>query len=603
MNRKARIIVWLFGLCSLLGLMAPLRANAQTQNFTIQSFEADYYISASNNKTSQLRVEETILAQFPEYDQNHGILRAVPKSYQGHTVSLNVEKVTNERGENYPFSTSTQKGNLVLKIGEQNKYVHGLTTYKVRYSLRNVINFQQGGDEFYWDVNGDEWQQTVQAATARFHVPTGLGERFQAKQRCLSGSYGSQSSNCTISRTSNQQGEQLVTVQATNLQPHQTLTFVTSFDKGTFTQGPEISQERRWRTIKQILSAGAIIIPPLAIGIIMHRRWRAYGDDPSGRGVIIPQYQPPKELNVLSSGFILNESINSHTMSALIIELAVKRYITIYETEQKQFLRNKKSYELGLEADPKALSGAQLDLVYALFGIAAGKGARVRLSDLKNKLYKEVTSTDNKLAEELSNQGYFRTNPKKVGAKYFIAGLGLTIVGIALTGAFSRIIWPVGIGVLLSGIVAFIFSRIMPARSEKGVTTKEYLLGLRDYMKLAEADRIKFLQSLKGAERLQADPQDKLAKIKLFESLLPYAVLFGIEKSWAKQFENLYTQPPQWYQGNFATFQMSNLTSSIGGMTQASSVAFSAPSSSSGSGFGGGGFAGGGGGGGGGGGW
>jgi uncharacterized membrane protein YgcG len=89
----------------------------------------------------------------------------------------------------------------------------------------------------------------------------------------------------------------------------------------------------------------------------------------------------------------------------------------------------------------------------------------------------------------------------------------------------------------------------------------------------------------------------------LFESLLPYAMLFSLEKDWAKQFQDVYTQPPDWYNGNWAAFNAGYLVSSISNFNSVSAVTFTSPSSSGSSGFGGGGFSGGGGGGGGGGGW
>jgi uncharacterized membrane protein len=90
--------------------------------------------------------------------------------------------------------------------------------------------------------------------------------------------------------------------------------------------------------------------------------------------------------------------------------------------------------------------------------------------------------------------------------------------------------------------------------------------------------------------------------VNLFEKLLPYAVIFGVEKDWAKQFDNIYKQPPAWYQGNWSTFNTYMLASHISSATSSFNASFSPPSSSSSSGFSGGG-AGGGGGGGGGGGW
>ncbi|HZP55534.1 MAG TPA: hypothetical protein VFB03_02060, partial [Candidatus Saccharimonadales bacterium] len=159
---------------------------------------------------------------------------------------------------------------------------------------------------------------------------------------------------------------------------------------------------------------------------------------------------------------------------------------------------------------------------------------------------------------------------------------------------------PPGIGLIISGLITILFSKIMPARSQLGVDTHDHLLGLKDYIKLAEADRLKFLQSPEGAEKIEAgtyDPKDPKMQVKLFESLLPYAMLFGIEKDWAKQFADIYKSPPDWYQGNWATFNAAYLASSVGGFSSASNAAFSAPSG------GGAGGAGGGGGGGGGGGW
>lgn len=145
------------------------------------------------------------------------------------------------------------------------------------------------------------------------------------------------------------------------------------------------------------------------------------------------------------------------------------------------------------------------------------------------------------------------------------------------------------------------FAGQMPARTKQGVEARDYLLGLKDYIGLAEAERIKFLQSPEGVKQY-GDPAKPAAKIKLFEALLPYAMLFGMEKDWAKQFEHLYKQPPSWYSGT-RPFSTAHLASSIGDMSGQASRAFSPPSSSGSSGFSGGGGSGGGGGGGGGGGW
>jgi hypothetical protein len=77
-------------------------------------------------------------------------------------------------------------------------------------------------------------------------------------------------------------------------------------------------------------------------------------------------------------------------------------------------------------------------------------------------------------------------------------------------------------------------------------------------------------------------------------------MVLGVEKQWAQQFESIYTTPPDWYAGNWSTFNAVYLADSLNQSMSAMNSSFAAPQTSS-SGFSGG--AGGGGGGGGGGGW
>ena len=94
--------------------------------------------------------------------------------------------------------------------------------------------------------------------------------------------------------------------------------------------------------------------------------------------------------------------------------------------------------------------------------------------------------------------------------------------------------------------------------------------------------------------------------VKLYEKLLPYAAIFGLEKSWMNELERYYkldeTLQPDWYRSGLSTSDVlviSRLTSNY--VSSSSTLVSSGGSSSSGfSGGGGGGFSGGGGGGGGG---
>jgi uncharacterized membrane protein len=114
------------------------------------------------------------------------------------------------------------------------------------------------------------------------------------------------------------------------------------------------------------------------------------------------------------------------------------------------------------------------------------------------------------------------------------------------------------------------------------------------------------LQSPEGAEKLEVtiDVNDKGQLVKLYERVLPYAILFGQEKGWNSQLGQYYesvNQAPDWYVGNNAVFNAAMFSSAMSSFNQVAGYAGSSSSSTGGSM--GGGFSGGGGGGGGGGGW
>ena len=139
----------------------------------------------------------------------------------------------------------------------------------------------------------------------------------------------------------------------------------------------------------------------------------------------------------------------------------------------------------------------------------------------------------------------------------------------------------------------------------KGLEISRYMDGLKLYIKMAETERIKFLQSVENV-----DTSDD-GIVKLHEKLLPYAALLGLEKSWMKELEKYYEieniEKPDWYNVglNYSAFTTVNtlMHSATARPIDTSSSSGGFSSSSGSSGGGGGGFSGGGGGGGGFGGW
>jgi hypothetical protein len=150
--------------------------------------------------------------------------------------------------------------------------------------------------------------------------------------------------------------------------------------------------------------------------------------------------------------------------------------------------------------------------------------------------------------------------------------------------------------------------------TESGAHLRDYIAGMRVYLKLAEAERFKVLQSPEGALRVsggehatagdQATGGDQSEVVKLYEKLLPYAVLWGIEREWSEELAVRYeSAQPSWYVGSSGFNPVlfgASMHSFSQSTTAASSYSAATGASSSGGSMGGGSSGGGGGGGGGG---
>src|SRR3989344_423743 len=569
----------------------PRVAHADVNNFTITNFQADYTLT-NKSPAGQLKVKEIIDINFTDF--NHGIFRAIPASYMGHNLhvsDINVEK--------WPFTTSSQNDNLVLKIGDANQTVTGQQQFVINYTLHNVVTFYDDHDELYWDINGDQWQQPFEKVSATFHIPEAYLTK-PAALKCFTGEFGQgvkSGQNCTIMVS----GQGLIESNILNgLGSLETLSTVISLNKGNFR--PLTFQDLVKQNIRTIL---AIVSLPLFALLFGYARWRRLGKDPKGRGTIVPQYDAPDKLKPAMVGTLVDFKVDNRDISSTIIDLAIRGYLRIIETEKRKLVRSSKEYSIQiLNLDIGKLNDFEQSILTGLSAsktIVAGSSDSnkandtVELSSLKSNFYTYAETARDKIKDNLKDSGY-------LDKTRFILGkfTGLFFVIIAAISFYLNM--PATIGALIVSIaVLALYQVFMSKRTDKGVAAREHILGLKLYMQTAEADRLKMMQS---PDAPYADRGHAPAKtVDLFEKLLPYAVALGVEKGWADQFKDIYKQPPDWYQGNWQTFNSVYLVSSLGGSVNAMATSFSPPSSSSSSGFGGGGFSGGGGGGGGGVGW
>ncbi|MBI1146680.1 DUF2207 domain-containing protein, partial [Candidatus Saccharibacteria bacterium] len=246
-----------------------------TDNFTFKSFVGDYHITKGENDLAKMHVTETLVAKFPDHDQNHGIKRVIPVTSNGGKNIVvknpaNFEAKVKRNGNDEPYTMDYSDGKITLKIGNSDSYVHGEQTYTIEYDFENVVNIidltktssskdtadddeensettvkeqsKENNDdknnkdktvqEVYWNANGNAWNQPFGSVTANVHVDESLISSLYNIYVCYSGAYG-EKGKCDVVET-----EDGFNFSAKNLSRKEGLTFAIAFVDGTFKPAP-----------------------------------------------------------------------------------------------------------------------------------------------------------------------------------------------------------------------------------------------------------------------------------------------------------------------------------------------------------------------------
>ena len=316
-------------------------------------------------------------------------------------------------------------------------------------------------------------------------------------------------------------------------------------------------------------------------------------------GTVAVQFNPPTGVQPGLVGTLIDESADTVDVTATLLDLAVRGYLTISETTKKYGRADWQLTRTVPPAGAKALSTYEEILMEGIFQ----SDNQVRLSELKNTFSSTLSSVQGSMYAEVVRRGWFRHSPRAQRDSWSGFGTALIFLGILAVFFLSGVIPAgrplsalpftgttiLGIGLALSGLIVKVLGRRMASRTADGSAVLAQSLGFRQYLVTAEANQIRF-------EEAQ----------QIFSAYLPYAIVFGVAEKWAKTFDEVAAaaaaqgvtiNAPIWYMGpNWGTGGFFNeITSGVDDFaTQAAGTFISTPGSSGTSVFdGGGGFGGG----------
>ena len=518
---------------------------------TIQNFNSQIII----NKDRSIQVEESIAYDFGNVER-HGIYRTIP--LKGINIQGDIQTLQNGRIATQEISRGEE---ITIKIGDADIYLAGLNQYKITYQVKGVIKKFKDRDELYWQITGTEWEVPTEQASATIVLPENLQDKVGDKLYCYTGVSSSTAQDCTITWTNAR------TIEITanqSLVAGEGLTFAIGFPLGTLT--PPTWWEENQEVIYQSIAGGILVIGSL----ILYFVWNTWARDPKIRKPIVRQYDAPKGMSPAGIIRLKNTYATPVEISATIISLAQQGILSITELESKNWLHNA-VFQFDLKDMPtgKILKPFEQELVDILFKdyrkiVTTKDLEKEQVGNEFNKIYKSIYRDEVKQ--------YYVTNPIILRRVLGFIGVDLVTAGFVFNVFVSQ--W-IGLAFIILGITLGLIAYYAPKRTEEGTRVLEHILGLEEYIKVAEKDRLQFQE-----------------KEYIFFEILPYAIALGLATVWAKAFEGLITANPDWYTSNNGViFIPTDFVSSID-----SSLSSTMSSASSGGGSAGGGSGGGGGG-------
>lgn len=535
----------------------------------IKSFDAAIQVETSGS----LDVTETITVHATGDKIRHGIYRDFPFPWAAADKG-GFKIVTVERdGQQDGWSREAISGGTRIYLGIRSQTVPpGDHTYRIRYQTDTQVRFHDTYDNLVWNVTGNDWLFPITQATATVSLPNGAKPQDVA---VYTGSVGSRGQDAT---------GQIANAIASfamkrSLSIGEGLTIDIKIPKGVISPTAHVQRSHfAWWDGRTAMGGGSVLAVAL---LTLFSFWFLYGKDPS-QGSTPLRWTAPEGLSPGLIGYIQDNGFPDSgrtAFSASLVDLAANGYIKIKNTSDSAYIiRTKKPAPNDLPTDQSILLNHIVDTnSYTKIS----RDNREFTISLINK-YKDRITSHNKdiffsknrylmvysvlflvssvfLSTILAQQNpsialsiflilpvacfipaltflllilikpLFKLNTylfnKIVRFHIFCFAIASTIITLVLcTSGENPKTTTEQVLIVIFVPIAFFLVFLMGRTTKRGRALKDQIEGLRQYMTLSPTRR----SSMSGLPTMSPAH---------FESLLPYAIVLGVEGPWLRAFE------------------------------------------------------------------
>lgn len=606
-----------FFVCLLFVVLSPYRVNAQ-EAFTITNYTFD----GTWHEDNTITVFEHLDVNFTS--SRHGIYRSIPNYFKvgGEAFGRDEKVIYNVDIDDVwvydnNFDLEYEDYYLGVVIGDEDVLVSGDQSYDISYTIKIPEDRTDILDFMYYSVLGPNWDTTIDNYSFYMEFDKPLSDEAVNNLNVLSGD-GNEPGNALD--VEYEVTADYVYGEAYDIKNYEAITFYTTMEDGYFVGAKSLTPAFP-RILCGVLS---VVIVFIFINILTGKRKKP---------VQSVQFYPPEGIGPSEVGVIIDESSDDIDIISLIPYWAGQGYISISEGKPGKIILHK------LKHLPEDAPEYQLTFFNALFK----KKDECNLKKLSSSFYENYISAQVELKYTFTDEKTLSKGRVKayICSALLAIVFGLTIssntrlaflddwplglfggaailaLGVVTTimetqfyfkkkGMLKFILFAIAMGVLAFGntllctgnsmdyflprhymfcifgaaFVAALFMGKMITPTDYKIDMIGKLLGLREFIRVAEKDRLAML--------LDENPS-------YFYDILPYAMVFGMADKWAEKFKDLTVPKPDWYTSthttDFSTIMMAHMLSDVTRSNINSSISSLASSgSSSGGGFSSGGF-------------
>ena len=506
----------------------------------------NYEVTVQINKNGTLTVNEVIDYQFGE-EFKHGIYRDIPLrskrfGFDVHKSFIKMNWIKRD-GKDEEYTKNHFYEGIRYRIGSETELVNLYKTesiYELNYDIYNAVFEKDGIYQVYYNAIGQFWNVPIEQASVIIRFPDGqkIKKNEIEKLEVYTGSYGEKGENYDIL-----ENDEEIHISTKELEAKNGLTFMLNLKTDKIS--PTLVDKLK---IVYLSNPAIIILPFLLLFLTIYSivTWNFFGRDPQGKSVI-PEFNLPKDISPMFAAYINGERDTVEILNAGIFTLLTKGFIVANRVNGEiKYNKNSKTVytqETELAEEERMLLDALSSERNDIFG------SEKRIYNKANSIIEILKDKYHKIIYK--NNGSFLV-PFYCAAPVFMIFIfsqtnfeifnPFIILYILITlGSFFHRIWitvskKLLIGLLIivilgvsfyQGIEIFVFTtyfvilfivyaKLIGKYTNEGLRKKEYLKGMKMYIKTAEENQIRKFDNVKEL-------------IEYFNGILPFAVALGVK--------------------------------------------------------------------------